>query len=247
MLRSAYRIARNRVMRFFGKLLRVILFLATALSETVLLSCTQRNRSQPLNELVIFGASSPQAPYGSVQTIKNLTLIQYTEIYSEVMPSIPRGVEALSVIPTNIALKRYNRQQDVRLFAVRRTGPIQPLLICGSDTENPFQYRHRAHHPMSSDGISSAKTASRRKSHSALPRTLLYDAPLPVADEPLRPLDCGISYHCADPSTVLLYCGRDGSMPKLREVFTYRFAFINTRRNSYSSRCVSTEIELPSG
>ncbi len=104
------------------------LFIAVlCVSLCALFSCSKKKPVQISNELSIYVPSAPPAipVYKSEETLKNLTVKQYTDVSSEALPALLKGEGALFILPTNVALKLYNKTGNVVLISVLSSGLVQ--------------------------------------------------------------------------------------------------------------------------
>lgn len=105
----------------------ILLLLFALILSFMMTSCTKKSNQQLSNEMKIYVPSAPPAIpiYKSAETLKNLTVHQYTDVASEALPALIKGEAALFVLPTNVALKLHNKTGNVVLISVLSSGMIQ--------------------------------------------------------------------------------------------------------------------------
>lgn len=67
----------------------------------------------------------PSLPMAKVaQNMKNLELVYYDDVNTEILPKIIKNEDALFIIPTNIGANLYNKGKDIKLISILSNGLI---------------------------------------------------------------------------------------------------------------------------
>lgn len=67
----------------------------------------------------------PSLPMAKVaQNMKNLELVYYDDVNTEILPKIIKNEDALFIIPTNVGANLYNKGKDIKLISILSNGLI---------------------------------------------------------------------------------------------------------------------------
>ncbi|MBN1469983.1 MAG: ABC transporter substrate-binding protein [Fusobacteriaceae bacterium] len=77
----------------------------------------------------------PSLPMAKVaQNMKNLELVYYDDVNTEILPKIIKNEDALFIIPTNVGANLYNKGKDIKLISILSNGLIS--IISSKDIKN---------------------------------------------------------------------------------------------------------------
>lgn len=77
----------------------------------------------------------PSLPMAKVaQNMKNIELVYYDDVNTEILPKIIKNEDALFIIPTNVGANLYNKGKDIKLISILSNGLIS--IISSKDIKN---------------------------------------------------------------------------------------------------------------